>query len=120
MLRHHTFLAEFHGDTPEDIILALHRHSHQGTGETLDQWWSRQQQLWSARYGARLPGRLEPHSAERMLEVLIAVGAVEAGSSPTPIPVITKDTALAPLPVHAPSNESTRRLGEILRRSLFD
>lgn len=80
LIFHTQFNEEFSGDTPEDIVAALHRNSQRGMGDiSFEKWWDYQKDLWNGAYGADIPAHDQPGASEALLDVLIRVGALEGG-----------------------------------------
>lgn len=81
----HTFYAEFRGDTPEQLVAALHKDAEAGTDLDYQQWWAWQRKLWSYTRGYTVPSPDEPHACAKLIDILVDVGALERGPRPTPL-----------------------------------
>ena len=80
---HTAFNEEFSGESPEDIVMALHKNSQKGMGDiSFEDWWKYQQKMWGIKYGIEIPDPDQPHSHEKLLDVLTKVGALEKGALP--------------------------------------
>ena len=78
MLTYRTFFATYTGATPEEVIQAVYADARAGVGVSFEAWWYYQQDLWKTRYGIDIPPPDAPGAAQRMLDVLLDVGALEA------------------------------------------
>ena len=81
-LQYHTFFADYSGDSPEDVIQAVHIDSERVTGLNLDQWWAYQAELWDFKYGLKIPDPREPDAAAKLLDIFVEIGALENGPRP--------------------------------------
>ncbi len=79
---YHTFFAEYAGDSPEDIINAVHKDAEAGTGLNFDLWWAYQAELWDFKYKLKVPDPKDPDAASKLLQILLDVGALENGPKP--------------------------------------
>lgn len=77
MLSYRTFFARYTGATPEDVIQAIYADSKAGTGMSFEEWWEYQGDVWSLKYGIKIPKRDEPDASRKLLDILIDVGALE-------------------------------------------
>ena len=76
---YHTFFAEFSGATAGDVLRDMHKYSHRGTGESFSEWWARQKSLWNAIPNTKVPDIGTPQAEEKLLSILVEVGALEEG-----------------------------------------
>lgn len=80
LLVYHTFLSEYRGVSAEDIIQRIYEDSASGTGASVSQWWDNQKKLWGREYTHDVPNSPEePNASQRLLEILLEVGALEVG-----------------------------------------
>lgn len=77
----HTYFGEeFRGTDPEDVINQLYLSSKEGMGDiTFEDWWRYQQKLWRGRYGLKVPKHYRKNAGEKMLRVMLRVGALKEG-----------------------------------------
>jgi hypothetical protein len=78
-LVYHTFFKEYHGADAESVLQAVHADAHTGTGMTYREWWQWQQHLWQRRYQLEVPPPEAPAAADRLLGVLVRIGALKSG-----------------------------------------
>jgi hypothetical protein len=79
----HTFYREFSGLSPEEVIRHVYEDCREGTGCTFSEWWEYQKTLWGTKYGHVIPDSPDSDNAyHTLLDVLIKVGALEAGPQP--------------------------------------
>lgn len=81
-LIYHTFFAEYQGNTPQELIAAIHRDAKSGTGQSFDDWWGYQQKLWNHLYGIDVPDAHAPNATDELLTILVKVRALEKGRAP--------------------------------------
>ena len=77
MLSYHTFFAEYTGATPEEVIQAVYADAKAGTGMSYEDWWQYQRDLWQMKYVIDVPAIYNPEAAQRLLDILTDVGALE-------------------------------------------
>jgi len=90
-LVYHTFYAEYRGNTPEELVAALHKDSETGTGMDYAAWWAWQKKLWATQANVNVPAPDEPGACTKLISILVNVGALETGPRPAPAP--TSDRA---------------------------
>lgn len=72
------FGEEFSGTEPEEVINQLYLSSKEGMGDiTFEGWWRYQQKLWRGRYGLGVPKYHRKNACEKMLRVMLKVGALK-------------------------------------------
>ena len=84
VLVYHTFYKEFRGNSAEEIVQQLYEDSKKGTGCTFPEWWSYQQRIWKDRYNHEVPAADAEQAPQKLLDVLLKVGALEQGQRPLP------------------------------------
>jgi hypothetical protein len=78
-LVYHTFFAEYEGESPGDILRAVHKKSAEGIPVSFNDWWKHQQTTWKAKYNIDVPSIGEPNAEDSLLKILIDVEALEIG-----------------------------------------
>ena len=84
MFYHNTFV-EVSGDTPADIVQQLYEDSRRGIGPDLtkQEWWEYQRTVWRRMERKTLPATPDDKgAAERFLQIVVEVGALEEGPKP--------------------------------------
>ena len=89
-LIYHTFFAEYQGNTPQELIAAIHRDAKSGTGQSFDDWWGYQQKLWNHLYGIDVPDAHAPNATDELLTILVKVRALEKGRAPAHVTINSK------------------------------
>jgi hypothetical protein len=79
---YHTFYGEFHADSAQALVQALYEHSRRGTGCSYPEWWRYQQAVWKQVSGTTVPERDEPLACEKLVDILVHIGALEPGPRP--------------------------------------
>jgi hypothetical protein len=80
---HTLFDEEFRGSSAEEVVQALYENSRQGMGDiSFDDWWKYQTTVWENKYGMSVPSNDTPRACEKLLEILVDVGALEKGPLP--------------------------------------
>lgn len=79
---YHTFLREFSGETPKEIVDELYIESAAGTGQSLEAWWDYQSRLL-ADFKIVAPDIHAPDAHAKLLAGLTSIHAVEEGPKPT-------------------------------------
>ncbi len=84
-LKFHTFLADFSGETPDEILHALHEDSRTGKKNpeawTFEAWWQWQDTILTSR-GIETPAPDAENAAAHLLNNLVRVGALDVGHRP--------------------------------------
>jgi hypothetical protein len=79
---YHTFYDEFHADSAQDLVQALYENSRRGTGCSHPEWWRYQQAVWKQVSERIVPEPDEPLACEKLVDILVDVGALEPGPQP--------------------------------------
>ncbi len=76
---YHTFFREFQGASAQEVVQSLYEDSRAGTGMDFQAWWNYQKKLWDTRYGLTIPEADTAGAEQKLLDVLLQVGALERG-----------------------------------------
>lgn len=79
---YHTSYGEFHADSAHALVQALYEDSRRGTGCSYPEWWSYQHAVWKQVSDRTVPEPDEPLACEKLVDILVDVGALEAGPQP--------------------------------------
>ena len=79
---YHTSYGEFHANSAQALVQALYEDSRRGTGCSYLEWWRYQQTLCKQVSEQIVPEPDEPLACEKLVDILIDVGALEPGPQP--------------------------------------
>jgi hypothetical protein len=79
---YHTFYGEFHADSAQALVQALYEDSRRGTGCSYPEWWRYQQAVWKQVSNRTVPEPDEPLACEKLVDILVDVGASELSPQP--------------------------------------
>ncbi len=83
MLYYKTFFADYHGETPAEVIQAVYEDARSGTGMSYEQWWQYQKDVWATKYDEHVPDMDAPEAEKKLLEILVHLGALEQAQAPS-------------------------------------
>lgn len=81
-LVYHTYYDEFTGANAAEVVDKIYTSAKSTLEVSKEEWWQYQQKVWKRMENKIIPDMAAPDAAQRLLDVLIEVRALQRGPKP--------------------------------------